>query len=251
MTTSKLSVASFVLALSAVGFVGFQPEADAACQVNVGGYCEGTCDVNVLSTCWSNGSCDVNVVATCGEWDGSSGACILNAGLATCTGSCALNAGDAGCSAGSCFANAGVADCSGWCAVNAGSATCSGGCLANVGASACDSTYCAGDPICFLWGCTVNAVLAECHDGGHCLVNVASDCWGGCTANVGSISTYRVVRSVVIDMGCGPEGSCTVNLAARCDGACTVNAALARCEPVGACAVNVIATCQALGGLLP
>ena len=250
MTSTRFFPAALVLALATLGFVGIQPEAEAACDVNVGGYCAGTCGTNVLATCYAGGQCETNAYATCGSWEpGTWSSCYVNAVLADCGayGSCTVNAADASCNGGSCFVNAGAADCSGFCAVNVGAASCTGGCLVNV-ASTCDSWSCvvgtAGgvEPICFLWGCTVNVALAECHDGGRCTVNAAADCSGSCMVNAVGPSTWQ--GSVVIDLGCGYDGQCTVNAAARCDGWCTVNAALARCEYGASCMANVFATCN-------
>lgn len=258
MTPTRFLPVSLVLALATLGFVGMQPEAEAVCDVNIGGYCAGTCDANVVATCYAGGNCMVNALATCGDyWYGNWAGCTVNVGQAECAdyGACFVNAGDASCHGGSCFVNAGMADCSGgWCAVNAGLASCTGGCLVNVGAS-CDSTACvvgtAGgvEPVCFLWGCSVNVALAECHETGRCAVNVASDCWGSCAANLASPSTWR--GSVIIDLGCGEQGACLVNAASYCDGWCDVNAALARCETGSACLANVFATCSAFDRLLP
>ena len=260
MTQTRFLHVSLALALAALGFAAASPVASAACDVNFGGSCEGDCDVNALATCYAGGDCDVNIVATCGAWDGSAWAsCTVNAVMADCQGQCFVNAADASCGQwASCFLNAGLADCHGWCAVNAGLAWCSGGCLVNVVAT-CESTAClvgtaSGgmrvEPICFLWGCPVNAGLAECDEYGRCLVNVAADCSGSCAVNAVGPSPYAT-RSAILVLGCGESGTCTVNVAARCDGACTVNALLATCEPTGACLANVFATCRALDGVLP
>jgi hypothetical protein len=258
MTPTRLLPVSLVLSLAALGFDGVQPTAAAACDVNLVGYCEGDCDVNVLATCYGDGDCLVNAYATCGSWDASGYAsCGVNAVLADCQGQCFVNAADATCGQwASCFANAGMADCYGWCAVNAGLAWCTGGCLVNAAAS-CESTSCVAgtggparvEPVCFLWGCTVNAALAECDEGGRCTVNVAADCSGACAVNVAGPSPY--LRSSILYLGCGETGECTVNAAARCDGACTVNAVLATCEQYAACMVNVVSTCRVIEAVLP
>lgn len=248
MTTSHRLPASFLtLLLALAGLSAIPSEAEAACDVNAGGYCQGDCDVNVLATCHANASCMVNAVATCGGFSGAYASCTVNVGLATCAGWCGVNVADASCE-GSCSVNVGAADCAGWCLANAGLAECAGGCLVNAGASTCGSSYCR-DHFCILRGCLVNAVLAECHGEGSCLANVASDCWGGCDANVVSPSLY--VGLIPIDLGCGEQGACTVNLAARCDGACAVNAAIGRCEAGSTCPVNVLGTCARGGPFLP